>query len=146
MPVIGPSNLIGAQAYASQIRRQSAENTDARAAAAQREASDRTNRQQSARDEAVRIDARRVDARQIDVQQADAQRTARKLELAELSEAPPAQSTNRLSSALNPTLGDVERRANPEAQPRPAPSSREAPNGPTRQRFVPPGTQLDIRV
>lgn len=136
MPVIGPSNLIGAQAYASQIRRQSAENTDVRAAAIQREASERTSRQQSARDEAVRIDLRQVDAK----------RTARRLELAELSEARPEQGTSRLSSALNPTLGEVERRANPEAQPRPAPSSREAPNGAARERFVPPGTQLDIRV
>lgn len=141
MPVIGPSNLIGAQAYASQIRRQSADATDTRTAAAQREASEQTNRQQSARDEAVRIDARQVDARQV-----DAQRTARKLELAELSEARPEQSTSRLSSALNPTLGEVERRANPEAQPRPAPASREAPNGASRSRFVPPGTQIDIRV
>lgn len=136
MPVIGPSNLIGAQAYASQIRRQSAEDTEARAAAAQREASERSSRQQSVRDEAVRIDTRQIDAR----------RAARKLELVELSEARPEQSTSRLNSALNPTLGEVERRANPEAQPRPAPSSREAPNGPARERFVPPGTQLDIRV
>lgn len=144
MPVIGPSNLIGAQAYASQVRRQSAQDTDTRAAAQQRDTTEQASRQQSVRDAAVRIDTRTIDTRDI-----EAKRTARQLELAEFSAAQPEQGLSRLARAgatTNPTLGEVERRANPEAQPRPAPVNREAPNGAARSRFVPPGTQIDIRV
>lgn len=123
---IPSSSLIGAQAYAAQLRRQYGEEETARAFSLD----DRPGRQI------------RRDETGLDQAKDKARRTA----------PPPADSVRPRPDAIvsqiagNPTVGEIAPRQNPPARPLFSSAKREAPNPNAQLRNISPGTHLDITI
>lgn len=135
MTQVGPSSLIGVQAYSVQLQRRNAAVEADRSAAQDRE------RQivSRSREDAVRVDVRSQDTRRLELRELTRDQT-RDVERGRET----LESAGR--SRRNPTVGDVERRPNPPATARNANALREAPTANVRQRIVPPGSQINISV
>ena len=135
MTQVGPSSLIGVQAYSVQLQRRNAAVEADRGAAQDRE----RQAVSRAREDAVRVDVRSGDTRRLELREfaRDQTRDAERSREASASAAQPRR---------NPTVGDVERRPNPPATAINTNALREAPTANVRQRIVPPGTQVDISV
>lgn len=127
---IPSSSLIGAQAYAAQLRRQYGEEETARAFSLDDRPAPRSGRQI------------RRDETELDQAKDKAQRTA----------APPADGAKSRPDvavsqiAGNPTVGEIAPRQNPPARPLFSSAKREAPNPNAQLRNVRPGTHLDITI
>lgn len=121
MANVHPSSLIGAQAYAVQLRRQYGQEETARAINQDDRQAARSDRQ--------------------------GRRAAFELERAKDDGKKPVQTaaTHILASG-NPTVGEVGPRPNPPARPLFSSVKREAPNPNAQLRNTRPGTHLDITV
>lgn len=127
---IPSSSLIGAQAYAAQLRRQYGEEETARAFSLDDRPAPRSGRQI------------RRDETGLDQAKDKARRTA----------PPPADSVRPRPDAIvsqiagNPTVGEIAPRQNPPARPLFSSAKREAPNPNAQLRNIRPGTHLDITI
>ncbi len=127
---IYPSSLIGAQAYAVQLRRQYGEEETARAFTLNDQAPSRSGRH-----------LRRVaDSTNETGEHPQNPRSAARE--AGKSGADPALAGN----LVNPTIGEISPRSNPPARPLYSSAKREAPNPNAQLRNVRPGTHLDITI
>lgn len=126
MANVHPSSLIGAQAYAVQLRRQYGQEETARAI--------------------------NLDDRQTGRSNSQGRRTAFELERSKDEDKKPASAAGakadnaRTLAAGNPTVGEVTPRSNPPARPLFSSTNREAPNPNAQLRNTRPGTHLDITV
>lgn len=127
---IYPSSLIGAQAYAAQLRRQYGEEETARAFSLEDRPSTQSGRQ-----------ARRAEDVTDNVG-GKSQKPA----------APPPEAVNTGAGATtgarsaNPTIGELRAQPNPPARPLYSSAKREAPNPNAQLRNTRPGTHLDITI
>jgi len=126
MVSVHPSSLIGAQAYAAQLRRQYGQEETARAFDAGDRQAARTERHAKRAASAGAERGQDNGARQPSVT---------------LS----ALASGNLASG-NPTIGDISPRPNPPARPLFSSAKREAPNPNALLRNVRPGTHLDITI
>jgi hypothetical protein len=127
---IYPSSLIGAQAYAVQLRRQYGEEETARAFALDDQAPPRTNRR---------------DRRVADSAYETRERPQKPGSAA--PEGPKSRTDAVLAGNIgNPTIGEISARSNPPARPLYSSIKREAPNPNAQLRNVRPGTHLDITI
>ncbi len=123
---VHPSSLIGAQAYAVQLRRQYGQEETARAI--------------------------NLDDRQAGRSNSQGRRAAFELERGKDGDKKPAPAAGakadpaRTLAAGNPTVGEVTPRSNPPARPLFSSTNREAPNPNAQLRNTRPGTHLDITV
>ncbi len=126
---VHPSSLIGAQAYAVQLRRQYGQEETARAF--------------------------NVDDRQTGRSEKPARRAAAEPDQGKDEGKKPAPAANatgakadpaRSLAAGNPTIGEVSPRPNPPARPLFSSAKREAPNPNAQLRNTRPGTHLDITI
>lgn len=122
MANVHPSSLIGAQAYAVQLRRQYGQEETARAI--------------------------NLDDRQTGRSNSQGKRAAFELERGKDDSKKPAPTADaaRAVASGNPTVGDVSPRSNPPARPLFSSAKREAPNPNAQLRNTRPGTHLDITV
>lgn len=124
MANVHPSSLIGAQAYAVQLRRQYGQEETARAI--------------------------NLDDRQTGRSNSQGRRAAFELERSKDEDKKPAAGAKadnaRTLAAGNPTVGEVTPRSNPPARPLFSSTNREAPNPNAQLRNTRPGTHLDITV
>jgi len=128
MVSVNPSSLIGAQAYAVQLRRQYSQEETARASSPDERQTKRVDRQ-----------TRRADA------VVDRRPNEGKTPASTASVKAPAD-TARVQIAGNPTVGELSPRSNPPARPLFSSANREAPNPNAQLRNTRPGTHLDITI
>lgn len=123
-----PSSLIGAQAYAAQLRHQYGQEETARSVSAD-------NRQAERADRHTRRAAAVVDKVLGEAGKSQPHSEAVKVAVKAAS-----------NLAANPTIGEVKPRPNPPARPLYSSSNREAPNPNAQLRNIRPGTHLDITI
>lgn len=129
MVSVNPSSLIGAQAYAAQLRRQYGQEETARAFSLDDRQAGRSERH-----------ARRA-AAVLDRTPDEAKNPAPATDAAKAS-----ADTARVQVAGNPTVGEVRPHANPPARPLYSSAAREAPNPNAQLRNIRPGSHLDITI
>lgn len=134
MVSVNPSSLIGAQAYAVQLRRQYGQEETARAF-------NPDDRQTGRADRQARRAAAIIDRVQNDRVQNEGNKPAPATDLAKA-----ITNSARVQVAGNPTVGEVSPRPNPPARPLFSSTTREAPNPNAQLRNIRPGTHLDITI
>lgn len=130
---VHPSSLIGAQAYAAQLRRQYGQEETARAFNAEDNQPGRADRH--ARRAAAVVDKVLGNGGK---SQSHSQSHSEAVKVAASATPNPA--------AGNPTIGELKSRPNPPARPLYSSSNREAPNPNAQLRNIRPGTHLDITI
>jgi hypothetical protein len=134
---VHPSSLIGAQAYAAQLRRQYGQEETARAFNAEDPQAGRADRH--ARRAAAVVDKVLGDAGKTQPHsQTNSHTNSEAVKIAASAAQNPA--------AGNPTTGELKSRPNPPARPLYSSSNREAPNPNAQLRNIRPGTHLDITI
>ncbi len=134
MVSVHPSSLIGAQAYAVQLRRQYSQEETARAINQDDRQSARSNRQD------------RRAAFELERGKDEGKKTAPTVPTPTVDTASAKADRVRTLATGNPTIGDVTPRSNPPARPLFSSANREAPNPNAQLRNTRPGTHLDITV
>ncbi len=128
MAAVHPSSLIGAQAYAAQLRSQYSQEEARRAFSPDANPVSTTARERASsapKDIGARNDGRLP---------------------RQASKTGSLEDAKRPNSVVNPTIGEIATKPNPPARPLYSAAHREAPNPNARLRITPPGSHLNIIV